>query len=135
MAVYAELFDGTRLEFPDGTDPSVISATAKRVTQSLISAQKPETSGAVPDESVGAQPSRRPEDFSAIERNIAAGKRGVESLGDITGGLGLAGTAITGTDAETAAKMMEIKREQAKPQEIPGLTAGDIERIYKQKGL
>lgn len=135
MAVYAELFDGTRLEFPDGTDPSVISATAKRVTQSLISAQKPETSGAVPDESVGAQPSRRPEDFSALERNIAAGKRGVESLGDITGGLGLAGTAITGTDAETAAKMMEIKREQAKPQEIPGLTAGDIERIYKQKGL
>jgi len=133
MAVYAELFDGTRLEFPDGTDPSVISATAKRVTQSLISTQKPEA--VVPDESVGAQSSRRPEDFSAVERNIAAGKRGVEALGDITGGLGLAGTAITGTDAETAAKMREIKREQAKPQEIPGLTAGDIERIYKQQGL
>jgi hypothetical protein len=130
MAVYAELFDGTRLEFPDGTDPSVISATAKRVTQSLLSSQKSEAT--VPEVPSGQ---RRPEDIGFIERNIGAAKRGVEALGDITGGLGLAGTAITGTDAETAAKMREIKREQAKPQEIPGLTAGDIERIYKQQGL
>jgi len=130
MAVYAELFDGTRLEFPDGTDPSVISATAKRVTQSLLSSQKSEAT--VPEVPSGQ---RRPEDIGFIERNIGAAKRGVEALGDITGGLGLAGTAITGTDAETAAKMREIKREQAKPQETPGLTAGDIERIYKQQGL
>ena len=32
MAINAELFDGTRLEFPDGTDPSVIQATARRIT-------------------------------------------------------------------------------------------------------
>lgn len=32
MAITAELFDGTKLEFPDDTDPSVIQATAKRVT-------------------------------------------------------------------------------------------------------
>jgi hypothetical protein len=32
MAINAELFDGTILEFPDGTDPSVIQATAKRIT-------------------------------------------------------------------------------------------------------
>jgi hypothetical protein len=32
MAITAELFDGTILEFPDGTDPSVIQATAKRMT-------------------------------------------------------------------------------------------------------
>lgn len=32
MAINAELFDGTILEFPDGTDPSVIQATAKRMT-------------------------------------------------------------------------------------------------------
>ena len=32
MAINAELFDGTILEFPDGTDPSVIQATARRVT-------------------------------------------------------------------------------------------------------
>jgi hypothetical protein len=32
MAITAELFDGTILEFPEGTDPTVIQATAKRVT-------------------------------------------------------------------------------------------------------
>jgi hypothetical protein len=32
MALEAELFDGTILEFPDGTEPSVIQATAKRLT-------------------------------------------------------------------------------------------------------
>jgi hypothetical protein len=31
MAVYAELADGRRLEFPDGTDPSVIQSTVKRL--------------------------------------------------------------------------------------------------------
>lgn len=31
MAITAELHDGTRLEFPDGTDPAVIQATVKRV--------------------------------------------------------------------------------------------------------
>jgi DNA-binding transcriptional MerR regulator len=42
MAMYAELFDGTRLEFPDGTDPSVISATAKKVTLSLPKPEVPQ---------------------------------------------------------------------------------------------
>ena len=32
MPITAELFDGTRLEFPDDTDPSVIQSTAKRLT-------------------------------------------------------------------------------------------------------
>lgn len=32
MAINAELFDGTILEFPDGTDPAVIQQTAKRLT-------------------------------------------------------------------------------------------------------
>jgi len=128
MAVYAELFDGTRLEFPDGTDPSVIAATAKRVTQSISSG-----SATPPIAPVGS--ARKPEDIGFIERNIGAAKRGVEQLGDITSGLGLAGTALTGTEAETAAKMRDIKREQAIPQETPGYTAADIERIYEKKGL
>ena len=145
MAVYAELFDGTRLEFPDGTDPSVISATAKRVTLSRTAAPTADASGAVPDElgryDAAKQPTettpgqQKPEDAGFIERNIAAAKRGVESFGDVTGGLGLAGSAITGTPEETASKMREIKRQQAQPQQTPGLTAADIERIYKEKGL
>jgi hypothetical protein len=128
MAVYAELFDGTRLEFPDGTDPSVIAATAKRVTQSMSSGAM-----APPQEPVGS--ARKPEDIGFVERNIGAAKRGIEQLSDTFGGLGLAGTALTGTEAETAAKMQQIKREQAVPQETPGYTAADIERIYKKEGL
>jgi hypothetical protein len=41
MAIYAELFDGTKLEFPDGTDPLVIQKTAKRLT--LERQPKPES--------------------------------------------------------------------------------------------
>ena len=33
MPINAELFDGTILEFPDNTDPSVIRATAARITE------------------------------------------------------------------------------------------------------
>ena len=32
MALYAELFDGTRLEFPDNTDPAVIDRVAREET-------------------------------------------------------------------------------------------------------
>jgi hypothetical protein len=41
MAIEAELFDGTILEFPDGTDPSVIQATAKRLTEQRRPAAQP----------------------------------------------------------------------------------------------
>jgi hypothetical protein len=133
------------VQMPDGT---IISGVPDNITQADLLARykayaPPEPTGKpVPDElgrfDAAKQPTagvRRPEDVSALERNIGAGKRGFESLGDVTGGIGLASTAITGTEAETAAKMREIKRQQAQPQETPGLTAGDIERIYKEKGL
>lgn len=41
MAIEAKLFDGTTLEFPDGTEPSVIQSTAKRLT---LERQQPEPS-------------------------------------------------------------------------------------------
>lgn len=45
MAIYAELFDGTRLEFPDGTDSAVIARVAKEETAKLqtkaVEAQPP----------------------------------------------------------------------------------------------
>jgi len=128
------------VQMPDGT---IISGVPDNATQADLlkkyQAYKPAPStgnltGAVPDElgryDVAKQPTeltqqpvaQRPEDVGFLERNIAAAKRGFESLGDVTGGIGLAGTALTGTEAETAAKMREIKREQAKPQETPGLT-------------
>ena len=133
------------VQMPDGT---IISGVPDNITQADLLARykayaPPQPTGApVPDElgryDVSKQPTggvRRPEDVGFIERNIAAGKRGIESLSDVTGGLNLAGTALTGAPEETAAKMREIKREQAVPQQTPGLTAADIERIYKEKGL
>lgn len=33
MALFAELADGRKLEFPDGTDPSVVQATVKKNTR------------------------------------------------------------------------------------------------------
>jgi len=45
MAIEAQLFDGTILEFPDDTDPSVIQQTAKRIT---LERQKPAAPAAAP---------------------------------------------------------------------------------------
>jgi hypothetical protein len=44
MALTAELADGRRLEFPDGTDPGVVQATVKK----LLSAQGTQTEGWTP---------------------------------------------------------------------------------------
>jgi hypothetical protein len=146
MPIDVQMPDGTIISgVPDNITQADLLARYKAYTPSASTSEN--VTGAVPDElgryDAAKQPTagvpsagtQRPEDIGVIERNIGAAKRGVESLGDVAGGLGLAGTAITGTEAETAAKMREIKREQAIPQQTPGLTAGDIERIYKQKGL
>lgn len=47
MAIYAELEDGRRLEFPDGTNPQVVQATVKR----LIASAPPKDTG--PTEGMG----------------------------------------------------------------------------------
>lgn len=53
MPVYAELADGRRLEFPDGTDPGVIQSTVKRmVVQSPM--QAPEAPGMAESMLLGA---------------------------------------------------------------------------------
>ncbi len=115
MAIQAQLFDGTTLEFPDGTDPSVIAATAKRLTQERKAA------------------TARPEDVGFFEAIPAAAKRGVESLGEVATGLGLAAKKVTG-DEEAVRKVMAEAKEQ-KPQEKPGMTVADFERIAKEKGF
>ena len=122
MAIEAELFDGTVLEFPDGTDPSIIQSTAKRMTAER-QVQAPVLT------------QRKPEDVGILEGTLAAGKRGIASLGDVASGLGLAATSTLGTDADTLQKMQQIKAAQQVPQVTPGTSAADIERIYEQKGL
>ena len=118
------------VQMPDGT---IISGVPDNITQADLLARYKAYVPPTPQEAVGG--ARKPEDIGFVERNIGAAKRGVDQLGDITGGLGLAATSLTGTEAETAAKMQQIKREQAVPQETPGYTAADIERIYKKEGL
>lgn len=115
MAIQAQLFDGTTLEFPDGTDPSVIAATAKRLTQERKAA------------------TAKPEDVGFFESIPAAAKRGVESLGEMATGLGLAAKKVTG-DEEAVRKVMAEAKEQ-KPQEKPGMTVADFERIAKEQGF
>jgi hypothetical protein len=49
MTIQAQLADGRILEFPDGTDPSVVQATVKRVIES-----SPAPGQAAPEEGIGA---------------------------------------------------------------------------------
>jgi hypothetical protein len=118
MAIQAQLFDGTMLEFPDGTDPSVVESTAKRVT-----AERQST----------ARPQKSPEDVGFFEGAGAALGRGFESFGEMTTGLGLAGKQITGQTEEVRKVMAEAKKE--KPQEKPGMTVADFERIAADQGF
>ena len=105
MAIQAQLFDGTLLEFPDGTDPSVIEATAKRMTT---------------ERQAAARPQKAPENVGFFEGAGAALGRGFESFGEMTTGLGLAGKQITGQTEDVRKVMAEAKKE--KPQEKPGMT-------------
>jgi hypothetical protein len=118
MAIQAQLFDGTLLEFPDGTDPSVIEATAKRMTT---------------ERQAAARPQKAPENVGFFEAIPAALGRGFESFGEMTTGLGLAGKQITGQTEEVRKVMAEAKKE--KPQEKPGMTVADFERIAAEQGF
>ncbi len=118
MAIQAQLFDGTLLEFPDGTDPSVIEATAKRMTT---------------ERQAAARPQKAPENVGFFEAIPAALGRGFESFGEMTTGLGLAGKQITGQTEEVRKVMAEAKKE--KPQEKPGMTVADFERIAADQGF
>ena len=80
------------------------------------------------------QPSKA-EEVGFIPGSAAALKGGIESLGDVYSGLSLAKEATLGTEAETARKMQAIKAAQQQKPETPQLSAADIERIYKEKGL
>jgi len=119
MAIQAQLFDGTVLEFPDGTDSSVIERTAKKLTL-----EKQKTAQQKPPEEVGI-----------FEGAGAALKRGVESFGDIGAGYGVAKSSLFGTEEETRKKMEAAKQEAAKPETAPGMTVEDFQRIAKEKGF
>jgi hypothetical protein len=82
---------------------------------------------------VPAVPQKAPEDVGFLEAIPAALGRGFESFGEMTTGLGLAGKQITGQTEEVRKVMAEAKKE--KPQEKPGMTVADFERIAAEQGF
>jgi hypothetical protein len=124
MAYSIRLPDGTLVEnIPDDVDPSAAK-------QKILSAYP--NLGAAP-----SQPRVNPEELGAGERLAAAGKRGIESFGEMLGGLGLAKETLTG-DTEAARARMQGIQEQKRLEEREGsktLSAADIGRIYEKEGL
>ena len=78
---------------------------------------------------------RKPEDVGFTEGAGAAIKRGFESYGDVGAGLGLAALSTTGQKEAAAKKMQEIKAEAKAPQQTPGMSWADFERIASEKGI
>jgi len=78
-------------------------------------------------------PQKTPEDVGFFESIPAALGRGFESLGEVATGLGLAAKKVVGAD-EAARKVMAEAKTQ-KPEEKPGMTVADFERIAAEKGF
>ena len=101
----AELFDGTRLEFPEDTDPAVIQSTVKRLTLE-----------------------RQPKQKEGLLSNL---QRGAESTyGDIR--TGLAGVLNPTEAAKTGIEREEEMRQRLGPQES---RLSKVEKAYADKGL
>ena len=93
--ITAELADGRRLEFPDGTDPQVVQSTVRRlISQQPISDAQPAQI---------EQPEEQLPEGGALASVIEPLKTiGGSLIGDVTGGLAGAGTLLMGGDIEGA---------------------------------
>lgn len=92
MAIYAELFDGTRLEFPDGTDPAVIARVAKEQTakrQSAAPGAAEAPAAEVPAaERGGAQPPAWAAEYPNIYKAAVATRQTIGPTVEMLGGVG-----------------------------------------------
>ena len=105
MAIEAELADGRILEFPDGTDPSVVQATVKKVLAS-------------------GQPVRK----STIGSEL---KRGAQQLAS---GVQTAYEAVTGSPEEAARAGIE-RGEAISQVAGEGVGFDPVKKAYQEKGL
>jgi len=78
---------------------------------------------------------RKAEDVGFFEGTKAALGRGIASFGDIASGYGVGATSAVGATDATRRQMEAIKAESQVPDETPGMTAAEIGRLYKEKGL
>lgn len=92
MAIYAELFDGTRLEFPDGTDSAVIARVAKEQTakrQSAAPGAAEAPAAEVPAaERGGAQPPSWAAEYPNIYKAAVATRQTIGPTVEMLGGIG-----------------------------------------------
>jgi hypothetical protein len=100
MSVTAELHDGRRLEFPDGTAPEVVQATVKKVLSGAINKSTPDAT-AKQEKPSGWEATADPLSKSIV----GAGEAGLSMLTSATSGLlaraggaigGIAGSVATG---------------------------------------
>lgn len=87
MAIYAELFDGTRLEFPDGTDSAVIARVAKEQTAKRQPAT-PATDEVPAAERAEPQPPAWAAEYPNIYKAAVATRQTIGPTVEMLGGIG-----------------------------------------------
>jgi hypothetical protein len=107
MAIEAQLFDGTIIQFPDDTDPSVIQQTAKRLTEEKQGVGKP-------DEGIlGAFK-------KGAEQLVSTGRTAAESLYKTP---------------EEAALAGQKREEEISKKYGEGASLEKLKKVYQEKGL
>jgi hypothetical protein len=112
-----------RFEVPAGLDEEQLQSI---VAPQLAALSRPEPAPPEP---------RKAEDVGFLEGSGAALRRGFESFGDIASGYGVGATAAVGATDATRRQMEAIKAESKVPEETPGMTAAEIAKIYREKGI
>ena len=107
MAIEAQLFDGTIIQFPDDTDPSVIQQTAKRLTEERQSGSKPEE-GVVGSFKKG------------VEQLVSTGRTAAESFYKTP---------------EEAALAGQKREEEISKKYGEGVSLEKLKKVYDEKGL
>jgi hypothetical protein len=107
MAIEAQLFDGTIIQFPDDTDPSVIQQTAKRLTEEKQGLGKPEE-GVVGSFKKG------------VEQLVSTGRTAAESLYK---------------SPEEAALAGKKREEEISKKYGEGASLEKLKKVYEEKGL
>jgi hypothetical protein len=108
MTIRAELADGRVLEFPDGTDPSVIQTTVKR----MIS-ESPVQTGGAPQEGITAALT------GGFKRFLSTGETALESL----------------INPELSALRGAERSKQIGEQYAPGASLEKVKQAYESQGL
>jgi len=107
MAIEAQLFDGTIIQFPDDTDPSVIQQTAKRLTEEKQGVGKP-NEGILGAFKKGA------------EQLVSTGRTAAESLYKTS---------------EEAALAGQKREEEISKKYGEGASFEKLKKVYAEKGL